>query len=50
LTYDAAILVAALGTIPALLAVSYGFARIDEMWLTQVNRVTKRVIPLPASA
>lgn len=49
LTYDVALLVAALGTVPALLVVSYGFARIDEMWLTQVNRVTRRVIPVPTT-
>jgi sulfite exporter TauE/SafE len=39
--------VAALGTVPALLAVGYAFARVDEIWLAQVNRVARRVIVVP---
>jgi peptidoglycan/LPS O-acetylase OafA/YrhL len=47
LPHEAALAVAALGTIPALLAVGYAFARVDELWLAQVNRVARRVIAAP---
>jgi peptidoglycan/LPS O-acetylase OafA/YrhL len=46
--HKAALAVAALGTVPALLAVGYAFARVDELWLAQVNRVARRVIAVPA--
>jgi peptidoglycan/LPS O-acetylase OafA/YrhL len=42
--FEAALAVAALGTAPALFAVGYAFARLDEIWLAQVNRVAQRVI------
>lgn len=48
LPHGAALAVAALGTAPALLAVSYAFARMDEIWLAQINRVARRVITSPA--
>jgi peptidoglycan/LPS O-acetylase OafA/YrhL len=47
LPHEAALAVAALGTMPALLAVGYAFARVDEIWLAQVNRVAQRVIVVP---
>jgi peptidoglycan/LPS O-acetylase OafA/YrhL len=47
LPHAAALAVAALGTVPALLAVGYAFARVDEIWLAQVNRVARRVIVVP---
>jgi peptidoglycan/LPS O-acetylase OafA/YrhL len=47
LPYQAALAVAALGTVPALLAVGYAFARVDELWLAQVNRVARRLIAAP---
>jgi hypothetical protein len=34
--------------VPALLAISYAFARLDELWLARVNRVARKVIVLPA--
>jgi peptidoglycan/LPS O-acetylase OafA/YrhL len=43
-SHEAALIVAALGTVPALLAVGYAFARLDEIWLAQINRVTQSVI------
>jgi peptidoglycan/LPS O-acetylase OafA/YrhL len=48
--HAAALAVAALGTVPALLAVGYAFARLDEIWLAQVNRVAQRVIVAPRRA
>jgi peptidoglycan/LPS O-acetylase OafA/YrhL len=48
--HEAALAVAALGTVPALLAVGYAFARLDEIWLAQVNRVAQRVIVAPRRA
>jgi hypothetical protein len=33
-----------------LLAVGYAFARLDEIWLAQVNRVAQRVIVAPRRA
>jgi peptidoglycan/LPS O-acetylase OafA/YrhL len=48
LPHEAALAVAALGTVPALLTVGYAFARVDELWLAQVNRIAKRVIVVPA--
>lgn len=50
LPHEAALAVAALGTMPALLAVGYAFARVDEIWLAQVNRVAQRVIVVPGSS
>jgi peptidoglycan/LPS O-acetylase OafA/YrhL len=48
LSHEAALAAAALGTVPALFALSYVFARVDEIWLAQVNRVARRVISVPA--
>ncbi|MEA2775121.1 MAG: hypothetical protein QOF90_527 [Acetobacteraceae bacterium] len=48
LPHEAALAVAASGTLPVLLAVGYAFARVDELWLAQVNRVARRVIVAPA--
>jgi peptidoglycan/LPS O-acetylase OafA/YrhL len=48
--HTAALVLAALGTVPALLAVGYAFARLDEIWLAQVNRVAQRVIVAPRRA
>jgi peptidoglycan/LPS O-acetylase OafA/YrhL len=45
--HGVALAVAALGTLPALLAVGYAFARLDEIWLAQVNRVAQRMIVAP---
>jgi peptidoglycan/LPS O-acetylase OafA/YrhL len=47
LPHGAALAVAAVGTVPALLAIGYAFARVDELWLAQVNRVARKVIVLP---
>jgi peptidoglycan/LPS O-acetylase OafA/YrhL len=47
LSHEAALAVAALGTIPALLAVGYAFARVDEIWVAQINRVARWVIAAP---
>lgn len=47
LPHAMALAVAAAGTVPALLAVAYAFARVDELWLRQVNRVARKVIVLP---
>jgi peptidoglycan/LPS O-acetylase OafA/YrhL len=47
LPHEASLAVAALGTVPALFAVGYAFARLDEMWLAQINRVARRVIATP---
>jgi peptidoglycan/LPS O-acetylase OafA/YrhL len=47
LPHPAALAVAALGTMPALLAVGYAFAVVDEFWLAQVNRVARLVIAVP---
>ena len=49
-SHEAALALAALGTAPALLAVGYAFARLDEIWLTLVNRLAKRVIAPPGRA
>jgi peptidoglycan/LPS O-acetylase OafA/YrhL len=46
--HQAALAVAAAGTIPVLLMVGYAFAWVDEVWLAQVNRVAKRVITAPS--
>jgi len=45
LPHQAALAVAGLGTVPVLLAVGYAFARVDELWLAQVNRVARRIVP-----
>jgi peptidoglycan/LPS O-acetylase OafA/YrhL len=42
---EAAVAVAALGTVPALLAVGYAFARVDEVWVAQLNRVARVIVP-----
>src|SRR4051794_32942615 len=47
LPHGAALAVAALGTMPVLFAVGYAFARVDELWLAQVNRVARKVVVLP---
>ncbi len=47
MSQDAALAVAALGTVPALFAVAYAFARVDEAWVEQLNRVARRVIAAP---
>jgi peptidoglycan/LPS O-acetylase OafA/YrhL len=44
---EAAVAVAALGTLPALLALAYAFARVDELWVAQLNRVARTVIVAP---
>jgi peptidoglycan/LPS O-acetylase OafA/YrhL len=49
LPHEAAMAVAALGTVPVLLAVAYAFARVDELWLAQLNRVARKVIVVPGS-
>jgi peptidoglycan/LPS O-acetylase OafA/YrhL len=50
LPHQAALAVAAAGTVPALMLIAYAFARIDELWLTQVNRVAHRVVAAPGRA
>ena len=50
LSHEAALAVAMLGTVPALFAVCYAFARIDEAWLGLVNRASRRMIPSAAGA
>nr|WP_294512217.1 acyltransferase [uncultured Rhodopila sp.] len=42
---DAAVAVAGLGTLPALLAVGYAFARVDELWVARLNRLARIVVP-----
>lgn len=49
LPYGAALAVAGLASLPVLIAVAYAFARVDEAWLAQVNRVARRVIPATGS-
>nr|WP_294529011.1 acyltransferase [uncultured Rhodopila sp.] len=44
---DAAVAVAALATLPALLAVGYAFARVDELWVARLNRMARRAIAVP---
>jgi peptidoglycan/LPS O-acetylase OafA/YrhL len=44
---EAALAVAALGTVPALLMVGYAFTRLDEFWVVQINQVAQRVIVMP---
>lgn len=45
-----AVVVAALGTVPALLAVGYAFARVDEWWVARLNRVARKAIVVPNAA
>ena len=47
LPHDAAVAVAAAGTLPALLAAGYAFARADELWVAQLNRVSRKAIAVP---
>jgi peptidoglycan/LPS O-acetylase OafA/YrhL len=45
--HDAAVALAGLGTVPALLAVGYGFARVDELWVAQLSTVARKAIVVP---
>jgi peptidoglycan/LPS O-acetylase OafA/YrhL len=50
LPHQWALLVAALGTLPPLFAVGYAFARVDELWLAQVNRAARWLVATPRRA